>query len=150
MKRFCSLLTFLYFINAGCANPIISNAELKVLLAPADTVSIDGLICQDCTTAWQRANLWVANHSLQPIQTSNEWLIQTGYITSGTFAGITLRPYSFTITKEKIAGGNRIKMETQPGYGLPNGGHAKRAFYYYLETGNDLFATPHKEFQSMK
>lgn len=122
---------------AGCATS--NNPALIASLAPADSMGYE-LICesQDCAEQWQRAQVWVVKHSHWKIQTATDVLIQT-YNPTGS-----MPTYGFSIMKEPLGNGRyRITMSLSCGniFGCspPTANQVKKAFYYYLASGNDLF-----------
>ena len=92
----------------------------------------------DCTDMWQRAQLWVANHSKWKIQTATDVLIET-------FNPIGYQPsYGFSVTREPLGNGRyRISMALHCGNPLgcdPKATDVLAAFNYYVASGRDVLA----------
>lgn len=120
----------------GCAS---TGSSIHTALAPAIESGVTEADCDTtCSEQWQRAQLWLAKHSKWKIQTATDAIIQTfnptGYDPS----------YGFSVTKEPLGGGRyRITMELACGnpFGCsPKSEDVRAAFYYYVQTGNDLLA----------
>lgn len=133
------------FVGAGCSHwrqinthaataPAPSpspGASVFASASPATELVCEGDSCKDC---WERAQVWVANHSRYGVQTATEALIQT-YSPGESDPG-----YGFTITKEPLGSGRyRIVMDQYCASDCtPTADEVHRAFYHYLRTGHDL------------
>lgn len=130
---FGALVISVPLLAAGCN--AVSN-RLQARLAPAANIG-DSVVCSNgCKEEWERAQLWIAKHSLWKIQISTDVLIQTYNPASD------LPSYGFSITKEPTGSGNyviRMSMACGNMFGCdPKPIDVKNAFYYYVKTGTDL------------
>lgn len=94
------------------------------------------VMCGTCTTEWQRAQIWIAQHSKWRLATSTE-------VTLVTFAPVGHDPsYGFQVLRvPRTAGGYQIVLSLECGNALgcdPNEEHIRRAFYHYIATGQDV------------
>ena len=119
----------------GC----ISNQAIEEALAPAHGTG-PLIVCDSgCKVEWQRAQLWLAKHSVMKIQTATDVLLQT-YNSDEKFNS----GYAFTITKEPMDNSHyRISIEIACRTGKwtgcdPKPDDVRDAFIYYVKTGNDL------------
>ncbi|MHB2032557.1 MAG: hypothetical protein ACYCVE_04180 [Gemmatimonadaceae bacterium] len=108
-------------------------------LAPANvfgaSVACDSTSCKD---DWDRAQLWIVNHSKYKIQTATDVLVET-------FNPSDDAPnYGFTATKEPQGSGHYvIALALTSGNMLgcdPKPRDVQRAFLFYVQTGRDLLA----------
>jgi hypothetical protein len=95
-----------------------------------------------CTIQWQRAQIWLANHSPMKIQTATDVLLQT-YNPTGYDP-----KYGFSVMKspQSRAGSYMISMEMHCGNPLgcePDARDVERAFAHYVSTGEDVLAGVH-------
>ena len=86
---------------------------------------------------WQRAQLWLANHSIYKIQVVTDVVLQT-------FNPPQAEPnYGFSITREPTGSDTyviRMQMVCGNMFGCsPDPIDVRNGFYYYLKTGTDLF-----------
>ena len=134
LRRTLAAAAALLAIAAGCYN----NAALTNALAPARTAPIPTCEASSCAEMWQRAQLWVVNHSKWKIQTATDVVIETfnpvGYDAS----------YGFTITKEPQGSGKYdIMMKASCGNAFgcnPKMNDVWNAFNYYVGTGRDVLS----------
>ncbi len=126
------LISLIFF---GCAS---TSPRLAAALAPAAGIG-NNVSCQEgCREEWERAQLWIAKHSMWKIQTATDVLIQT-------FSPMRQETsYGFSIMKEPAGSGNyTIIMDLQCGNALgcsPKPIDVRNAFYYYVKHGKDLIA----------
>jgi uncharacterized protein YceK len=127
------ILLFIILLISGCAS---TSPRLAATLAPAANIG-NSVDCQGgCKDEWERAQLWIARHSMWKIQTSTDVIIQT-------FNPIRQEvSYGFTVMKEPVGGGNySIVMNLMCGNALgcsPKPIDVRNAFYYYVKHGKDL------------
>lgn len=126
-----TLLALVVVLASGCASTITPKLQAVLVNAPTGPVA-----CADtCKTEWERAQLWITNHSKWKVQTATDVVISTynppNYDVS----------YGFTITREPLGEGKyRISMGLMCGNPLgcdPEPNEVRRAFYQYISTGND-------------
>jgi hypothetical protein len=118
---------------SGCYN----NAVLNARVAPLRGVASPPICAQAvCTEQWQRAQLWIANHSKWKIQTSTDVVIQT-FNPVGMEAS-----YGFAVSREPLGEGRyRITMKMACGNALgcnPSADDVTAAFYHYVASGTDI------------
>jgi uncharacterized protein YceK len=118
---------------SGCAS-VVSERLATTLTKAGPDVPVD--CSAECAERWQRAQLWLVNHSKWKIQVGTDVVLQT-------FNPVGHDPsYGFTVTKEPRAGGGyRISMSLVCGNMLgcdPLPSDVRRAFYHYVTTGDDL------------
>lgn len=113
-------------------------AATPVMLGPA--ANAGPVTCDtNCTTSWERAQLWLAKHSRWKIQTATDVMIQTYNPPEHDTS------YGFTATREPLGGGrytitltlhcaNFIRCD-------PKESDVVSAFNYYVATGEDILAT---------
>lgn len=93
----------------------------------------------NCTTSWERAQLWLVKHSRWKVQTATDVLIQTYNPPDNDPS------YGFTATREPVGGGrytitlalhcaNFIRCD-------PAKPDVVAAFNHYVATGEDVLAT---------
>ena len=107
-------------------------------VAPPETTAV----CEygACKEYWERAQVWVAHHSLWTIQTATDVLIQTGSPGAGDLG------YAFTVTRDPLGEGRyRIVVDpycagTAGSDCTPSPRDVARAFYHYVLTGEDVLA----------
>lgn len=135
VKRFRRwTLAALMLSTAGCnGNPAVTTA-----VAPARLIVGDNVACDDasCKQDWERAQLWLAKHSLLKLQTSTDVLLQT-------YNPSQYSPtYTFSVTREPVGSSQyRIAMDLSCGNPLgcnPNPVDVRTAFLYYVKTGQDV------------
>jgi hypothetical protein len=120
---------------AGC----ISNQAIEEALVPARSIGPSVVCDSGCKVEWQRAQLWLARHSVMKIQTATDVLLQT-YNTDATDNS----GYSFSVTKEPTDGSRyRVSIEIACHTGKwtgcdPKPDDVRDAFVYYVKTGKDL------------
>jgi hypothetical protein len=127
------ILMALMISLAGCSN---ISARLQPALSPASGMG-NNVICKaGCKDEWQRAQLWIVKHSKWKIQTATDVSIQT-YNPVGHDVS-----YGFSVTKEPMGADTFvINIEMVCGNALgcdPKPYDVKRAFLYYVKTGEDL------------
>ena len=132
MRR--SVLAILAAVCLGCMG---TSALITTALAPAQGIGASVLCDSGCVRHWQRAQLWLANHSAMKIQTATDVLLQT-YNTTGYEPS-----YSFSVTKSpmEMARSYRIEITLACGNPLgcsPDALSVRNAFLYYVKTGEDL------------
>ena len=117
----------------GCAS---TSPQTRALLAEA-ALSTE-VVCESdqCKECWERAQLWLANHSQLKVQIATDVMLQT-YNPAGS--GVV---YAFSVTKEPLGAGRyKIVMDLACGnmFGCsPKPEDVTRAFYHYVRTGKDL------------
>jgi hypothetical protein len=126
-------LVAIAIVVAGCYR----NAALEQAIAPLRYTSGGQPLCDQssCTEQWQRAQVWISNHSKYKIRTATDVLIDTfnptGYDPS----------YGFTVTREPVGDGQyAIAMRAVCGNFLgckPRIEDVGTAFYSYVRTGQD-------------
>lgn len=120
-------------LGAGCN---VVSTRLQPTLEPAANIGTS-VTCQDgCKAEWERAQLWIANHSKWKMQISTDVLIQTYNPVNHDVS------YGFAVTKEPIGNGRyliRLALACGNLYGCdPKPIDVSKAFYYYVKNGRDL------------
>ena len=125
-------ILILALLAVGC-----SSTSKPATVALADVPAREAVTCSgdDCSLCWDRAQLWLVGHSKWKIQTATNAVIQT-------FSPAGSEPsYGFTVTKEPDGtGAHRIRLSMSCGNMLgcsPKPVDVARAFYHYVETGED-------------
>lgn len=128
-----TLFTGAIFLN-GCA---IQDPQLNAALSKAN--DNQGEFIADSASAdlsWQRAQVWMAQHSATKISISNEYMIQNEKRSDDEGSR-----YNLTVTKEPLqAGAAKISLKIE-GFCLvcrPKPAEIERLFSHYLRTGEDL------------
>lgn len=129
------LVIFALLLSFGCAG---NSALVAEALSPADgygePVQCDG----GCVRPWQRAQLWLVAHAGTPIAFASDVLLQTYETTHND------RVYSFAVIKNPLQPDGRYRIELQIscgnllGWCSPDESSVRKAFFYYVQTGNDL------------
>jgi hypothetical protein len=129
--------------GSACSSMFQTSPALVTALAPAAGYAT-GVECDatTCKERWERAQIWVAKHSMFKIQTATDVLIQT----FGTQNDVR---YTFSVTKEPLGGGKyRIVAEVVCGsWNIhmcrpPEMPELRTAIHYFIATGEDVFAKP--------
>jgi hypothetical protein len=133
MKHFIVVLGSLVSLT-GCSS---TSGDVKAALSNAPDAA--EVVCEgaDCDEAWERAQLWIVNHSKCEILWALECII------------LTVKPpgnapqYQFSVIKEPLDNGSyKIQISMYCGNMLgcdPKPEDVSRAFYHYVQTGLDLF-----------
>lgn len=117
---------------AGClaATPVRLGSAANAAPVTCDT---------NCTTAWQRSQLWLVKHSRWKIQTATDVLLQTYNPPDQDTS------YGFTVTREPVGDGRfTIRMALQCANFIrcdPARSDVLAAFNHYVATGEDVLAT---------
>jgi hypothetical protein len=126
-----------FVIAVSACAPLRMHTTPALLAALEPTAGIGTSIECDsgCTVQWQRAQLWLARHSVMKIQTATDVLLQT-YNAHSFYEG-------FTVTKEPLTkqGSYRIKVEADCESIIgcaPTQDESTRALLYYAQTGTDV------------
>jgi hypothetical protein len=117
---------------AGClgAHPVALGAAANAGPVTCDT---------NCTTAWERTQLWMVKHSRWKVQTATDVLVQTYNPPDNDPS------YGFTATKEPIGGGRyTIALQLHCANFIrcdPARSDVLAAFNHYVATGEDVLLT---------
>jgi hypothetical protein len=123
---------------AGCAAS--TSAGLTDALAPARALGTAVSCTAPCTTEWQRAQVWLVQHSVAKIRAATDVRLETEPATSVT--GFDAM-YAFVVLREPVDSTRyRITMRTTCKGGMrgcsPKEADVVAAFLYYVTTGNDV------------
>ena len=130
--RTMSVLAITCILVAACVGtrPIMLGAAANAGPVTCDT---------NCTTAWERAQLWIAKHARWKIQTATDVLIQT-YNPPEQDAS-----YGLIATKEPVGGGRyTIRLALRCANFIrcnPSQADVASAFNHYVATGEDVLLT---------
>jgi len=118
---------------AGCAATI--SPRIQANLAQAQDRPVP---CADtCKLQWERAQLWLVQHSAWKLQMATDVVLQTY---NPPAHDVT---YGFQVTRTPAGSGYVIALQLVCGnmYGCdPLPADVRRAFYHYVATGDDLLA----------
>jgi hypothetical protein len=132
-----SLVAIFGFATLASCTP--STAEISNALAVIPSNPTIVTCDSGCVPQWQRAQIWLANHSVMKVQTATDALLQT-YNVPGYEPN-----YSFSVIKEpqQVAGQYRISMTMACGNPLgcaPSEAQVLQSFSHYVRTGTDVLA----------
>lgn len=119
---------------SGCASPIKPQMEQRL----AGVTAYGPVQCTGCVTEWQRAQLWLAQHSVWRLQTATDVMLTT-------YSPTRSEPsYGFQVLKTPL-GENRFEIAISAVCGnlfgcQPDLHYVTRAFYHYVQTGQDVLA----------
>lgn len=122
-----------------CACAAGTSAALNEALTPARSLGTSVTCSSPCTVEWQRAQFWIAQHSVAKIRTATDVRIETEPAT--TITGFDAE-YSFLSLREPVVDGYRITLMPRCVGGMrgcsPKQPDVVSAFLYYVKTGTDI------------
>jgi hypothetical protein len=137
LRRLFPLLIVSAVGLVGCAPRSAPAFEKALLLTPvAGEAACEAAACE---AMWQRAQVWIANHSVMRLQTATPAILST-------FGPARMNPvYGFQIVKEPtVSGASRITAQLSCGSSgtftkcEPSEADVRRALFHYLKTGEDV------------